>query len=112
MSPFREAAPRVVEPVERHKGPREKCPMCGAHKRAKCSPCGLTSLAVNGVDDWSCPRSKNHTVLFERLAGAPGACWLGAPIGIFRRCREPGIHLHQSCKVCGHAWVCDPLEAS
>ena len=78
----------TVPPEPRHRGPRAKCPACGECARTTWS--GDVAVTVT----------------------PPRACWFARRIGFLwlRRCPEPGVHLHQSCKVCGHAWACDPLE--
>jgi hypothetical protein len=30
------------------------------------------------------------------------------PVGVFRRCKVPGIHVHQKCRGCGGEWLSTP----
>jgi rRNA maturation endonuclease Nob1 len=65
-------------------GPRDSCPACGARTVERSDGSGR----------------------MESCLGPPRACSPGRRlrIGWLARCAVPGEHVHQACKVCGHAW--------
>lgn len=125
MNPWRTPAERVADPPEpRHKGPRASCPACGAYARVRCFYHDTVFGLVKANETAVCPRNHGDSVGFVAVFSEPVACRFGAPkpwiiwihLGSFAvripfaRCHEPGLHMHQSCQVCGHAWTCDPIE--
>jgi hypothetical protein len=73
---------RSPPPPASPRGPLQKCPACGY-----------------GFDLW------------ER--GRPRVCAPGRRLwawGWAFVCRLPGLHLHQACERCGHAWTCANTE--
>lgn len=82
MSAYRK--PVVYEPPE-HVGPRKACPFCGA-------------AAERGQSG----RYGDYSPV-EAPRACSGSWW--------RACSRRDAHLHQSCKVCGGAWTCAPVEA-
>ena len=81
------------------KGPAMVCPACGTQaifklRNAVERKTGKATSARIGHADKSGLRQ-------------PRACTSAARVrlGWFRRCEEPGSHLHEQCKVCGLEWL-------
>ncbi len=46
----------------------------------------------------------------EQEATKPKFCRFGTKLGWFKRCQEPGSHMHQACKACGCSWTTNTVE--
>lgn len=93
MSPHRtpgEVLPDGSEPLR--KGPAEKCKGCGSPRR---------------VDVGSVPNHRPSGGYTPASAlREPRACTPRRRLGwLWWRCRVPGEHLHERCKVCGLEWL-------
>lgn len=97
MTAYRTPGERPEEAAPLPKGPTEKCPACGAKPVGKIELCGIMG---------ACHRETIGRDPKSPLP-APRACTPGArvSIGLFRRCKVEGQHLHEACKVCGLRWL-------
>ena len=78
-------------------GPAGHCPACGRYAIAdwiKTNRAGKEAEVTMNRD----PKSP----IQEPRAWSPSK---RVSVGIFRRCKTPGNHLHESCSACGHAWL-------
>lgn len=91
MSPHRtpgEVIPDGPEPLP--KGPATTCKGCGS------GPIRVVEWCSDGATPYK----------QERALDAPIACTPGARVGfLWWRCRKPGEHLHERCRVCGLEWL-------
>jgi hypothetical protein len=91
---YREPAPKMsTDPPAtkpRPKGTLTNCPLCGDRTSTRY---GMFGYYINAG-----PK-------------VPASCQVGrrVAVGIFRRCKLDGVHLHQRCVTCGARWVCDPV---
>lgn len=75
----------------------------------KCAACGIA--AVVGMRRAVNPIGPDREVPVGRADVSPlpmpRSCRPGARVrvGWFCRCTEPGEHLHERCKACGHEWL-------
>lgn len=89
MNPHRIPGETIPDAEPLDPGPAQKCKACGRSEYA-------TSRYTNGS-----VRTKAQAL------EEPRACTPGARIrtGFFHRCKEPGEHLHEHCRACGHRWI-------
>lgn len=89
MSPHRIPGEIIPDGKPLDPGPAQKCQACGRSEY-------VTSRYTDGK-----PRTTSPTL------EEPRACTPGARIRtvLFSRCKEPGEHLHEHCRACGHSWI-------
>jgi hypothetical protein len=76
------------------KGPASTCPACGADRITLLRTSDNAAKAFVGYSD--------HSPLKEPCACTPKR---RIEIGLWRKCKEPGNHLHEHCKVCHLQWL-------
>lgn len=96
---YRTAAERVEDPETLPEGPAEKCPACGMRRL-------FASTNGTSADDGKTPVAALIGYHHESPLNYPVACSKAArvSVGVFRKCKEPGNHLHEHCKACGFRW--------
>lgn len=99
MSPHRTPGETLPDgPAPLPKGPAKSCPACGLEAIEKIE----SGYLRNGKDARvTIGRTDNSPVPMPRACSPERRL----PGGLFRSCKAPGRHLHESCKGCGAEWL-------